>query len=76
MLKPIHLDDQPGVEADKIRNVPVERNLPFEFEPFQLTITQRLSQQVLRQRCIRSHCFRKMTVLVRDLTMHEAFPKN
>ena len=46
MLPTVDLDNQPCLEADKIKNIAIEGNLPFELQPLQLFAPQRLQKQV------------------------------
>ena len=45
MLPTVDLNDQPRFEADEIKDVAVEGNLPFELQPFELFVAKRLPEQ-------------------------------
>ena len=66
MLPTVDLNDQPRFEADKIKDVAVEGNLPFELQPLQLFVAKRLPEQIFRLGGVRSHGTGEVAVTWRD----------
>ncbi len=57
MLAAVGFDDQPVTQADKVRNIVIDRQLALELVARQTLRAQDLPQAMLSIRLARTHCF-------------------